>query len=110
MTTRLELTERQNRLHARLVAIRGDIQRKKGPVEADFEEQATQRENDEVLDELEVATRRELEQVNAAIERMDSGVYGICLQCEESINERRLAAMPSAVLCVRCASERERTA
>ncbi len=43
-----------------------------------------------------------LRQVNAAIDRLNSGEYGICGACEEPISEKRLKAIPWAKYCVTC--------
>lgn len=43
-----------------------------------------------------------LREVRAALERLREGTYGICVECEERISAKRLAAMPSAALCIRC--------
>jgi DnaK suppressor protein len=43
-----------------------------------------------------------LRDVQAALRRMHEGTYGICEQCDEPISTRRLAAIPSATLCIRC--------
>ena len=40
--------------------------------------------------------------VRAAIDRLDRGSYGKCLECEEEIAANRLKAIPWAELCVRC--------
>jgi RNA polymerase-binding protein DksA len=48
-----------------------------------------------------------LQQVDAAIGRLDSGAYGICARCGKSINARRLEALPYATLCVTCQDEIE---
>lgn len=48
----------------------------------------------------------------AALRRMDEGEYGLCIDCEEHIAERRLMAIPWAPRCIRCQEdkdERERT-
>jgi len=52
--------------------------------------------------------RELLEQVNAALRRLDEGTYGICADCGEPIPIERLEALPYATLCVRCQSTRER--
>jgi DnaK suppressor protein len=49
-----------------------------------------------------------LEQVNAALRRLDEATYGICADCGEPIPIERLEALPYATLCVRCQSTRER--
>jgi DnaK suppressor protein len=40
--------------------------------------------------------------IEEALDRMDSGDYGICLACEEPIAAKRLAAIPWARYCVSC--------
>lgn len=47
--------------------------------------------------------RARLQQIEAAIQRIDQGVYGICVRCDEEISLARLRARPEAVVCVRCA-------
>ncbi len=53
--------------------------------------------------------RREmmLRKITAALARIDSGDYGVCQSCDESINPKRLEFDPSAVLCIQCASKAE---
>ncbi len=41
-------------------------------------------------------------EARAALHRMETGAYGICEECEEPISPKRLAALPSAALCIRC--------
>jgi len=48
----------------------------------------------------------QLRLVEEALDRLDSGDYGICLRCESPIPAKRLAALPWARLCVPC-QERE---
>ena len=51
--------------------------------------------------------RDAIEQVQAAIERIDEGTYGHCDECGVKIPRARLEAIPYAAQCVRCASQRE---
>ena len=48
-----------------------------------------------------------LDQIEAAIRRIEDGGYGWCEECGGKIPESRLAAIPYAAQCVRCASQRE---
>ena len=48
-----------------------------------------------------------LDQIQAAIERIEDGSYGQCEECGAKIPRSRLEAIPYAALCVRCASQRE---
>jgi DnaK suppressor protein len=43
-----------------------------------------------------------LREVRGALGRIDAGTFGICAGCEESINPKRLAALPWASLCIAC--------
>ncbi len=40
-----------------------------------------------------------------AMERLDNGSYGTCVQCEESISPKRLSAIPWAELCIHCQAQ-----
>jgi len=48
-----------------------------------------------------------LDQVDAAIGRIADGSYGRCEKCGKKIQKSRLDAVPYAVQCVPCASQRE---
>jgi DnaK suppressor protein len=50
-----------------------------------------------------------LEQIEAALKRIEDGTYGKCEGCGKEIPRSRLDAVPYAALCVRCASQREQT-
>ena len=72
-------------------------------VPADFEDQASARENDEVVESLEHQVNEELALVRAALQRMDLGTYGKCTRCGEAIASARLNAVPYASACSACA-------
>lgn len=46
--------------------------------------------------------------VKEALGRLEDGSYGTCLECEEEINPRRLAAIPWAKYCVTCQAIHDR--
>ena len=48
-----------------------------------------------------------LDQIEAAIERIEDGSYGLCEECGGKIPKSRLEAIPYAALCVCCASQQE---
>jgi DnaK suppressor protein len=48
-----------------------------------------------------------LDQIEAAIERIEEGSYGQCETCSVQIPKARLEAIPFAARCVRCASQQE---
>jgi DnaK suppressor protein len=49
-----------------------------------------------------------LNQIEAAIERIEDGTYGECQGCGAKIPKARLEAIPYAALCVKCASQQEK--
>lgn len=51
--------------------------------------------------------RGELEDVRAALARLRDGSYGLCVDCGEPIDLRRLAALPAAARCAACQDARE---
>lgn len=53
--------------------------------------------------------RREetLLRIIAALKRLEDGDFGLCLNCDEPINPKRLAFDPTVTLCIDCASAAE---
>jgi DnaK suppressor protein len=52
--------------------------------------------------------RERVNRLSAALDRMNEGEYGTCVQCEEPISLERLDAMPEVQTCVRCQDRLER--
>jgi len=50
-----------------------------------------------------------LQEIDAALERLDQGIFGICEECGEPIAERRLRLMPHAALCIKCQAQEEKS-
>lgn len=98
------LLERRDQLSKRLDRIRSDRRRASEPLDPDFAEQATQRENDETLDFLDTRVRSELADIEAAIARVGTEAYGVCARCGDPIPSARLELLPTASTCSSCAS------
>lgn len=47
--------------------------------------------------------RAMLDDINAALARLDDGTYGKCEECQATISEARLEAVPYTPLCIACA-------
>lgn len=94
------LLEQQMVFSSRIETIRKDFAAGRS---ADFSEQATEMENDEVLVQLKGEAEQELREVNHALEKMASGEYGICEQCAGEIQAARLATLPFTRCCIHCA-------
>lgn len=48
-----------------------------------------------------------LEQIEQALERIEGGTYGTCIECEGRIPKMRLNAIPYTPLCIKCANNLE---
>ena len=57
---------------------------------------------------LEENSEHVLADIDAALQRIEEGTYGICTNCGRQIPEERLEARPWATLCIECKRERER--
>ncbi|MFM2125066.1 MAG: hypothetical protein RL328_1517 [Acidobacteriota bacterium] len=51
-----------------------------------------------------------LREIHGALERIADGSYGVCLECEMQISERRLRAVPWARHCLPCQDRLDHTA
>jgi RNA polymerase-binding transcription factor DksA len=90
---------------SRRKAIHKDICHTEEPVEKDFAEQVTQRENDDVLGALDEEARHTVIMIDNALARIKAGEFGICQQCGNDIPDQRLQAIPYAKYCVACADK-----
>lgn len=96
-----QLEARLSELSGRLYRIDDELDQ---PVSERFEDQATEREGEEVLEDLGAAGLREIRMIEAALDRIASGSYGACVRCEEPIGDERLDAVPHTPFCRDCAA------
>ncbi len=102
---RSELLRKKDELTTRLERITANLRR---GYEADSKERAKQLEDSEVVDALGNEARTELGKISAALARMESGDFGVCDACGESIDKNRVKAYPYALECIECARMDER--
>lgn len=74
----------------------------------------------DALDQIQHAAERELalgtlalesarlRDAREALRRLDSGIFGVCLDCEEDISLKRLTAVPWAARCIACQDRADR--
>jgi RNA polymerase-binding transcription factor DksA len=98
---RAALKARLAELETRLAGVTKDITK---TLPSDFAEQATERENDDVLEEIGKETQASIANIKSALHRLEDDSYGICARCGEEIAEGRLDAIPETTLCVKCAA------
>jgi len=78
--------------------------------ESEYEETAQVELAQFTLSHLVETQRKEVEQIDAALQRLEAGVFGICIDCGADIPRERLLALPVALRCEEDASQREREA
>lgn len=49
----------------------------------------------------------EFRDIDAAIDRIQRGIFGMCIDCDDKIDKARLVAYPTAKRCVRCQRQHE---
>ncbi|QYJ03248.1 TraR/DksA family transcriptional regulator [Nocardioides panacisoli] len=106
-TRQLLLAERE-RVQARLAELTGDY---RNIVDASRDDNADDEHDPEgatiAFERSQVATvieqtRRHLDELDAAVARVDAGTYGVCERCGRTIPAARLEARPVARTCVSC--------
>lgn len=80
----------------------GDYETSYNDIGKDEDENAT--EVEEYTDNLalEANLEKQLKEINDALERMDNGTYGKCVNCSKDIPVERLMAYPAAKKCLDC--------
>jgi RNA polymerase-binding transcription factor DksA len=100
-TRQRELLARKDELSQRLVKIDAELDQ---PHSTMFAEAAIEREGDEALEDLGAAGLQEIRMIEAALDRIDAGTYGICVSCGDEISEERLNVLPATPKCRDCAA------
>jgi len=95
----------RNDLTQRVSAINKDLHHEEIAIEKDFAEQATQLENDEVLNSLGDEAKARVMQIDKALLRIKNSTFGRCSECSSDIDPKRLDAVPYAELCITCAQQ-----
>jgi DnaK suppressor protein len=105
----------------RLLAQQQQIERRIFRIESDLYDMESERDierTDHVQEEavndpmmaLDERSRGLIEEIQAALRRIEDGTFGDCEICGEPINPARLEALPIARRCVRCQEEAEHAA
>jgi RNA polymerase-binding protein DksA len=99
------LLDLKKEVSGRIDAIDRDIRHE--DLSADWSEQASERENDEVLESLGNSSEKELSMIKFALMRIDEGSYFYCAECGNQIPSARLDLLPFTAHCVDCAEKIE---
>ncbi|WP_298974276.1 TraR/DksA family transcriptional regulator [uncultured Roseobacter sp.] len=68
----------------------------------DWEDRSSERQGDEVLEAMGLADQAELRSIDAALDRIEKGTYGVCVTCGEGISDARLILVPATPFCRSC--------
>jgi len=98
---RQKLVARKQELSERLEQLEDVLD---DPKSQDFSEHAVESEFDEVYESQGRAGLKEMAAIDAALERVEKGEFGICASCGNTISKERLDAVPYAALCRNCMS------
>ena len=106
-----------------LEAIKNDLLDKKGELELElaglyqekFSDDQVQDPADQALSSTMESLRstmqdtrlEEYRRINRALEKINDGTYGICVDCDGPISEKRLQSFPNAERCIVCQEEYE---
>ncbi len=101
-TARTRLEAQLKELKERLSHLERDLDE---PHDPDSSERAVQMEDDDSLEAQARLVTREIASTDRALERLEKGEYGYCVECGEQISEGRLDARPEAALCINCAKK-----
>ena len=93
------LEEKLKELEARVESIDDDLSRED---DDDWQENAAESKDDEVLEEVGEVTQDDILQIKLALSQLDAGKYGTCSSCGSSIAKERLEVLPYATKCVKC--------
>jgi RNA polymerase-binding transcription factor DksA len=103
----MDVGAKKQELMRRRAALIGDLSEIEhaldAPLPPDWEDRASERQGDEVLEALGHADLTELKRIDAALVRIADGTYGRCMACEQPISDARLDVVPDAALCRFCA-------
>jgi DnaK suppressor protein len=104
------LRRRRSELTAAVNGRLRDRRREEAGRSSDSAVWATETLGDEIQAALLDRQSREIAQIEAALERLGHGRYGICHECGEAIEVQRLRALPFAQRCTACQADSERGA
>jgi DnaK suppressor protein len=116
--TKTDLTLQRERLLALRARLQGDTTQMEDnalnkdhnmttSIPTDMEELGSDNADQELTLSLLGSDKDALDQIEAAIRRIENGCYGECETCGVKIPKSRLEAIPYAAQCVRCASQQE---
>ncbi len=101
---KVRLSQRHQELSLGMKSHRDQIGR---DVPQDFADAASHKEEESLLNHEDSLGEAEIDLIDEALQRIESGDYGLCAQCRNLIPQARLELVPHARHCVSCQEKRE---
>ncbi|HUN82108.1 MAG TPA: TraR/DksA C4-type zinc finger protein [Phycisphaerae bacterium] len=101
------LASQRQRLVSVVASTQAQMAEKSGDL-ADISDRASEGFEDELAVGLMAIEAAQLDDINDAIERIDKGSYGLCVDCKRAIPRKRLEVLPFAKRCLSCEGQAER--
>jgi DnaK suppressor protein len=97
-----KLTDRKNEIIKILNDLTSEIQELSCSDVCDEGDEAISAMDSSRKQQIYLTLKKELEDINIALKKIDEGTYGICEICEEPISKERLLVKPYAKYCIIC--------
>jgi DnaK suppressor protein len=68
----------------------------------DFADRSTAANEEEISAQLKQTDVKLLRAIENALQRVEAGTYGVCVDCDEEISQPRLKAVPWTKVCIAC--------
>lgn len=104
---RKKLLARREELFADAARAEGDLLRLEVDVPRESVEKGTGENLVRLLDRMDGRIKAEIEAIDRALVRVETGGYGVCQGCGREIGASRLEAIPWAETCLNCAKRQE---
>lgn len=103
----LDLAKYKAKLEKRLAYLERHMEKIEGRLDdqpnPDWDDNAVEHEEDEVLEDLGELDEKEVRAIHAALKRIEDGTYGVCVKCGADIEPARLDVLPQTPFCKACA-------
>jgi len=99
---RERLLAQQQQIEQRIFRTASDLYAMESDRDIEFMDHSQEEAANDPMVALDERSRYLVEEIQAALRRIEDGTYGDCVRCGEPIDVARLEALPMARRCVRC--------
>ena len=97
--------------HLQAEVVKADAEKERSEEEAyaDWTDMASLETNKDIALKIRDRDKKMLDEIHAALRRIEAKTFGECVSCGDRIADSRLKARPTTTLCIGCMSETEAT-